>query len=164
MSDVTVKQFADVVGLPVERLLSQLGDAGLTISSADDTISDQEKMQLLSHLRQSHGKKEPLSATEPKKITLKRKSHTELRTSSPRGGSKTVSVEVRKKRTYVKRADLVAEEKERQSQNAEEVARRQAEEEAILKAQEEARLAAEEAKRREEEEARQRSAEAEACA
>ncbi len=162
MSDVTVKQFADVVGLPVERLLSQLGDAGLTITDADDTISDQEKMQLLSYLRKSHGKQESLSASEPKKITLKRKSHSELRTSSPRGGSKTVSVEVRKKRTYVKRADLVAEEKEKLEEEAQEQARRQAEEAATLQAQEEVRKAAEEAKRKEEEEAQRRAEEADA--
>ena len=162
MSDVTVKQFADVVGLPVERLLSQLGDAGLSITKAEDIINDQEKMQLLSYLRKSHGKQESLSASEPKKITLKRKTHTELRTSSPRGGSKTVSVEVRKKRTYVKRTELVAEEKERLEQEAQERARRLAEEEATLKAQEEARQAAEEAKRREEEEAKRRTEEAEA--
>src|SRR5690606_7618096 len=118
MSDVTVKQFADVVGLPVERLLSQLGDAGLSITKADDIINDQEKMQLLTFLRKSHGKQEALSASEPKKITLKRKTHTELRSSSPRGGSKTVAVEVRKKRTYVKRTELVAEEKERLEQEA----------------------------------------------
>ena len=162
MSDVTVKQFADVVGLPVERLLSQLGDAGLSITKADDVINDQEKMQLLSYLRKSHGKQEPLSVSEPKKITLKRKTHTELRTSSPRGGSKTVAVEVRKKRTYVKRTELVAEEKERLEQEAQERARRLAEEEATLKAQEEARQAAEEAKRREEEDAKRRTEEAEA--
>ena len=161
MSDVTVKQFADVVGLPVERLLSQLGDAGLSITKAEDVINDQEKMQLLSYLRKSHGKQEPLSVSEPKKITLKRKTHTELRTSSPRGGSKTVAVEVRKKRTYVKRTELVAEEKERLEQEAQERARRLAAEEATLKAQEEARQAAEDAKRREEEDAKRRTEEAE---
>jgi translation initiation factor IF-2 len=150
------------VGLPVERLLSQLGDAGLSITKADDTINDQEKVQLLSYLRKSHGKQEALSVSEPKKITLKRKTHTELRTSSPRGGSKTVAVEVRKKRTYVKRTELVAEEKERLEQEAQERARRLAEEEATLKAQEEARQAVEEAKRRDEEEAKRRTEEAEA--
>ena len=162
MSDVTVKQFADVVGLPVDRLMVQLVEAGLAISDADETISDQEKMQLLTYLRKSHGKQETQSATEPKKITLKRKSHSELRTSSPRGGAKTVSVEVRKKRTYVKRADLVAEEKERLDQEAAERARRQEEEEATLRAQEEARQAVEDAKRQEEEAAKQRAEEAEA--
>ena len=56
MTDVTVRQFADVVGLPVDRLLAQLGEAGLSVTDADDTISDKEKAQLLSYLRKSHGK------------------------------------------------------------------------------------------------------------
>ncbi|MGD8852457.1 MAG: translation initiation factor IF-2 N-terminal domain-containing protein, partial [Gammaproteobacteria bacterium] len=58
MTDVTVRQFADVVGLPVDRLLAQLGEAGLSISDADETISDKEKAQLLSYLRRSHGRAE----------------------------------------------------------------------------------------------------------
>ncbi|MEA2078710.1 MAG: translation initiation factor IF-2 N-terminal domain-containing protein, partial [Pseudomonadota bacterium] len=56
MTDVTVRQFADVVGLPVDRLMVQLDEAGLKISGADDTISNAEKMQLLTYLRKSHGK------------------------------------------------------------------------------------------------------------
>ena len=167
MTDVTVRQFADVVGLPVERLLAQLDEAGLSISDADDTISDKEKMQLLSYLRKSHGKSESLSVSQPKKVTLKRRSHSELRTTSSRGaGSKTVSVEVRKKRTYVKRADLMAEEQERLKHEAEEKARvvaereakQEAEREAMRRAEEEAarraeedRLRAEESKRKQEE-------------
>jgi translation initiation factor IF-2 len=165
-----------VVGLPVERLLAQLDEAGLSISGADDTISDKEKMQLLSYLRKSHGKSEALSVSQPKKVTLKRRSHSELRTTSTRGaGSKTVSVEVRKKRTYVKRADLMAEEQERLKQEAEEKAKllaereakqeaerealRRAEEEAVRRAEED-RQRAEESKRRQEE-AAAREAEAE---
>ena len=62
MTDVTIRQFADVVGLPVDRLLVQLGEAGLSIAGADDTISDQEKMQLLTYLRRSHGKSEVAGA------------------------------------------------------------------------------------------------------
>ena len=160
MTDVTVRQFADVVGLPVERLLAQLDEAGLSISGADDTISDKEKMQLLSYLRKSHGKSEALSVSQPKKVTLKRRSHSELRTTSPRGsGSKTVSVEVRKKRTYVKRADLMAEEQERLKQEAEEKAKLLAEREAKQEAEREAlRRAEEEASRRAEED-RQRAEE-----
>jgi translation initiation factor IF-2 len=175
MTDVTVRQFADVVGLPVERLLAQLDEAGLSISDADDTISDKEKMQLLSYLRRSHGKSEALSVSQPKKVTLKRRSHSELRTTSSRGsGSKTVSVEVRKKRTYVKRADLMAEEQERLKQEAEEKAKllaereakQEAEREALRRAEEEAARRAEEDRQRQEEskrrqeEASQRQAEA----
>ena len=149
MTDVTVRQFADVVGLPVDRLLAQLGEAGLSISDADATISDKEKMQLLSFLRKSHGKTEVLgSGTQPKKVTLRRKSHSELRTTASARGStaRTVSVEVRKKRTYVKRAELVAEEEERLKQEADEKAQLLAEREASQKAEQDAlRLAEEEA-------------------
>ncbi|HHJ14872.1 MAG TPA: translation initiation factor IF-2 [Gammaproteobacteria bacterium] len=163
MTDVTVRQFADVVGLPVERLLAQLGEAGMQITDADDTISDKEKMQLLSYLRKAHGKEAGQSAeTQPKKVTLRRKMHTELRTgSSVRGaGARTVSVEVRKKRTYVKRTELLAEEQERLKQEADEKARLQAEREAKLAAEREALKRAEEAARQREEEERRRSEEA----
>ncbi|WP_353571877.1 translation initiation factor IF-2 [Candidatus Albibeggiatoa sp. nov. BB20] len=106
MSEVTVREFADVVGIPLERLLSQLGDAGLSAKQADDNINDKEKRQLLGHLRHIHGKDTTLdniSDEESNKITLKRKSHSEIKVPSSQGGkAKTVSVEVRKKRTYVK--------------------------------------------------------------
>jgi translation initiation factor IF-2 len=163
MTDVTVRQFADVVGLPVDRLMAQLGEAGLQISDADETISDKEKMQLLSYLRKSHGKSEALSVSQPKKVTLKRKSHSELRLSSggrSSGAAKTVSVEVRKKRTYVKRADLVAEEQDRLKQEAEEKARVQAERDAKLKAEQDALRRVEEEAARKVEEEKQRAEEA----
>jgi len=151
MTDVTVRQFADVVGLPVDRLLAQLGEAGMQISDADDTISDKEKMQLLSYLRKSHGRTEAPAGAQPKKVTLRRKMHSELRTGSTARGStaKTVSVEVRKKRTYVKRAELVAEEQDRLKQEAEEKERLLAEREAKLQAEKDAlRQAEEEAQRK----------------
>jgi translation initiation factor IF-2 len=162
MSEVTVKQFAEVVGVPTDRLLAQLGEAGLEIHDENATITETQKTQLLDFLRESHGKRGPITAMAPKKITLKRKSHTELQTSVPaprppggrgamRGAKpekKTVIVEVRKKRTYVKRADLVAEEQERQEQEAAERARLEAEEQARAEA---ARKEREEALRREEE-------------
>lgn len=162
MTDVTVRQFADVVGLPVDRLMAQLGEAGLQISDADETISDKEKMQLLSYLRKSHGKSEALSVSQPKKVTLKRKSHSELRLSSGgrTGAAKTVSVEVRKKRTYVKRADLVAEEQDRLKHEAEETARIQAERDAKLKAEQDALNRAEEEAARKAEEDKKRAEEA----
>ncbi|HED18077.1 MAG TPA: translation initiation factor IF-2 [Gammaproteobacteria bacterium] len=163
MSDVTIRQFADVVGLPVDRLLAQLGEAGLSIAGADDTISDQEKMQLLTFLRRSHGKSEVAAAggaTQPKKVTLKRRSHSELRTTAARGSSaRTVSVEVRKKRTYVKRTDLVAEEQDRLKQEADEKARLLAEREAKLQAEKDAlKRAEEEAARKVEEETKRAEA------
>jgi translation initiation factor IF-2 len=118
MSEVTVKQLASTVGIPVERLLTQLNEAGITAENADTTLTEQEKLQLLGYLRRSHGKAEPDSGTAPGQVTLKRKSVSELRqpAAAPRPGvgsarpapaarAKTVSVEVRRKRTYIKRAD-----------------------------------------------------------
>jgi translation initiation factor IF-2 len=169
MTEVTVKQFAEVVGVPTDRLLAQLIEAGLEIHDENATITENQKTQLLDFLRESHGKGSPVTGAAPKKITLKRKSHSELHTSVPvarppggrgivRGAKpekKTVVVEVRKKRTYVKRADLVAEEQERQEQEAAERARLEAEEQARIEAarkeQEEALRREEEAKRAEEE-------------
>jgi len=111
MSDVTVKQLAEVVGISVERLLTQIVDAGLTAKDADAEISDTDKAKLLSHLRTAHGKEttKEVANPEPKKITLKRRTVSELRVGSG-SKSKTVNVEVRKKRTYVKRGVVQAEE------------------------------------------------------
>ena len=103
MSGVSVKQLADLVGTPVEKLLEQLADAGLEKSGAEDKVSDDEKMQLLNHLRAGRGSGKLGSGN--KKITLKRKSTSELR----QGKSGSVSVEVRKKRTYAKRSELLPE-------------------------------------------------------
>src|SRR5262245_64830442 len=109
MPDVTVAQFAEVLKVPVERLLTQLDQAGITVSGAEDTISDEAKMELLTHLRRSHGHAEAAgSGAAPRKITLKRKSQTELRLASQQGRARTVNVEVRGKRTYIKR-DVLAE-------------------------------------------------------
>jgi translation initiation factor IF-2 len=105
MNEVTVKEFADVVGIPLERLLSQLGDAGLDAKQPEDSIDEKEKRQLLGHLRQIHGKDTTTenATNESNKITLKRKSHTEIKVPNAQGGkAKTVTVEVRKKRTFVK--------------------------------------------------------------
>ncbi len=158
MTDVTVKQFADVVGLPVDRLMAQLGEAGLEISGEDQTITDKEKMQLLSFLRKSHGGSGDAAAgsAQPKKVTLRRKSHSELRTVAGRGSNaKTVSVEVRKKRTYVKRADLVAEEQEKTRLQEEEKAQLAAERTAVIDAEKDAlRRAEEESVRKKEEDER----------
>ncbi|TAN49436.1 MAG: translation initiation factor IF-2 [Methylococcaceae bacterium] len=103
---MTVRQLAGVVGIPEDRLLTQLEEAGLPKSGADDELSDAEKMQLLSYLRQSHGKGQAGSA-EPKKVTLKRRTVSELKQGgAPGQGAKVISVEVRKQRTYVKRSEL----------------------------------------------------------
>jgi len=146
MAEVSVEHFASVVGVPVERLLTQLADAGLPAKSPGDTITEGEKSQLLAHLRKLHGKDE--DSTEPSKITLRRKTRTELKVQAERGRNrsrlgtkptpaKTVSVEVRRKKTYVKRS-VVAEEQ------AEEVAELARERDERLKAEAEAeRLEAE---------------------
>jgi translation initiation factor IF-2 len=113
MSEVTVKQFADVVGIPVDRLLVQLGEAGLPDKGPDATITDKEKVQLLSYLRGMHGGDGATSVAagpEPKKITLRRKSVSELRQTGSQGKKSVVNVEFRKRRTYVKRAAITTEE------------------------------------------------------
>lgn len=100
MAEVTVKQLADVVGIPVDKLLTQMKEAGLSHAGADQIVTDDEKQTLLAHLKRSHGEQQNTH----KKITLKRKSVSKLKVSGNQGGrSKTVNVEVRKKRTYVKR-------------------------------------------------------------
>ncbi|MBU2873812.1 translation initiation factor IF-2 [Marinobacter salexigens] len=98
MAEVTVKQLADDVGAPVDRLLKQIVEAGLKARSENDAVSSDEKQQLLAYLRKTHGE----AGAEPNKITLKRKTTTTLKA----GKAKTVNVEVRKRRTYVKRAEL----------------------------------------------------------
>ncbi len=103
MSDVTVRQLAEVVGIPIDRMMEQLEEAELTITDPDATISNSDKMQLLTHLRKSHGKAER-DFTAPDKVTLKRRSVSELKVPAGTGRAKTVNVEVRKKRTYVKRS------------------------------------------------------------
>ncbi|MBW7471123.1 translation initiation factor IF-2 [Marinobacter sp. M216] len=98
MAEVTVKQLADDVGAPVDRLLKQIVEAGLKARSENDSVSSDEKQQLLAYLRKNHGEAD----SEPRKITLKRKTTTTLKA----GKAKTVNVEVRKRRTYIKRAEL----------------------------------------------------------
>src|SRR5688572_20956348 len=104
MADVTVSQFAEVLKVPVERLLTQLDEAGIQVSGANDTISDDAKMELLTFLRRSHGRAE--NTTAPPKITLKRKSQGEIKVASPQGRARMVNVEVRSKKTYLNRAAL----------------------------------------------------------
>ena len=170
MADVTVAEFAATLKVPVEKLLSQLDEAGIKVQGAEDRITDDAKLELLSYLRRSHGRGEPEMAA-PRKITLKRKSHSELRVSADKGRARTVNVEVRKKRTYVKREALEAEAREKQEeleqQRRAEQAAREAEERAERErrdAEERARQEAEDEARRlaEEEEARQRAADDEA--
>lgn len=106
MSDKTIRQLAEVVKIPLEKLLEQLKEAGLSASTPDDVINDDEKMQLLAHLRKRHGKDEGESKTSPRRVTLERRKVIEIKQASVPGTStKTISVEVRKKKTYVKRSE-----------------------------------------------------------
>ena len=162
MSEVTVKQLAKTVGTPVERLLEQCKEAGLQIDNESAVINDNDKSMLLNFLRNIHGKKEQDLGSD-KKITLKRKSVSELKVSGSgpaAGRAKTVSVEVRKKRTYVKRSDTVNPEEEELNKLLEEKNKRLEEEQnqAELSAAKKAELAA--AKKAEDEEQARKEAEA----
>ncbi len=174
MSDVTVSQLAEVLGVKPEKLLDQLNRAGIEAHTGEDTVSNDDKKKLLAHLRASHGKSN-IDATAPSKVTLKRKSVSELRIpgSGPRASTKTVNVEIRKRRTYVKREAL--RERDMEDPGREEAARAleeartlreseaRAQEEAAEKlrreAEEKARVAAEEAQRQAKEEQTRREAE-----
>ncbi|MDD5113522.1 MAG: translation initiation factor IF-2, partial [Methylobacter sp.] len=104
MSNKTVQQLAEIVKIPLEKLLEQLKEAGLSATAPDDVINEDEKMQLLAHLRKRHGKDDESAENSPRRVTLKRRSVTELKQSSaPGSGTKTISIEVRKQKTYIKR-------------------------------------------------------------
>ena len=130
MSEVTVKKLAEEVGTPIDRLLGQLKEAGVKVSGEDAVISDEDKLKLLTHLRSSRSTASSDSDAEPKRVTLKRKSTSQIKLSGTRGASKTVNVEVRKRRTYVKRTGASDEEVQAQAAQAAEEARLQAEREA----------------------------------
>jgi len=132
MAEVTVKQLAEDVGAPVDRLLKQIVEAGLKARSESDSVSSDEKQQLLAYLRKTHGEAD----AEPRKITLKRKTTTTLKA----GKAKTVNVEVRKRRTYIKRAEL---QPEAEAQQPEELAAERAPEQAAT--EEAPKVAAEQA-------------------
>ncbi|WP_440222039.1 translation initiation factor IF-2 [Dokdonella sp. MW10] len=168
MSDVTIKQLATVLGTPVDKLLSQLAEAGMKFSDPEQSISSTEKVKLLGFLRRNHGKSETSPEdSAPRQVTLKRRTVSELTVNPGQRGAatKTVNVEVRQKRTYVKRSsvdDQVPVDPERedalrklqesqQKRDAEEVSRQQVvdkrrhDEEASRQAVEDARRQAEDA-------------------
>jgi translation initiation factor IF-2 len=172
MSDVTIKQLAGVLGMGVDKLIVQLAEAGMKFSSPDQVVSSTEKVKLLGFLRRTHGKADKeADDSAPRQITLKRKTVSELTVNQGAARGKTVNVEVRQKRTYVKRS-VVAEaqeadaEREDALKKLQESKQKREAEEAALKAQDKRRLeeeaklrAAEEAKRAAEEEARKRAEE-----
>ncbi len=107
MSDVTIKQLAGVLGMSVDKLLTQLDGAGMTFSTPDQVVSSTEKVKLLGFLRRTHGKIEKEAENSaPRQITLKRKTVSELTVNQGAARGKTVNVEVRQKRTYVKRSTM----------------------------------------------------------
>jgi len=99
MSDIIVKQLAELIGAPVESLLEQLDDAGIKVSGADDSITDKQKLKLLEHIRTAQ-KPSSTSATKSSgKISLKRRSSSEINVSGAKGKTN-VSVEVRRKKSF----------------------------------------------------------------
>src|SRR5512139_479192 len=115
MAEVTVTQFAEVLKVPVDRLLTQLGEAGIKVGGADSIISEEAKMELLTHLRRAHGHKGDDTAA-PKKITLQRKTQQEIKLATTQGRARTVAVEVRRKKTYLNRSVIEEEQRQRQEE------------------------------------------------
>jgi translation initiation factor IF-2 len=139
MAEVTVADFAKVLKVPVDRLIEQLDEAGIKVGGPNDVISEDAKLELLTHLKKNHGRKDAAESA-PRRIVLNRKSQSELKLASGQGRARTINVEVRQKRTYIKRDVL------------EEQARKQQEElDAARRAQEEARTAVERSVREEQE-------------
>ncbi|ESS72807.1 translation initiation factor IF-2 [Methyloglobulus morosus KoM1] len=114
MSDKTVRELAEVVKIPLERLIVQLKEAGLTLSEPDDVISDDDQMKLLAHLRNRHGKPTAEIESAPRRVTLERRKIIEIKQpNAPGSTQKTISVEVRKKKTYINPKELKASEPEK---------------------------------------------------
>ena len=162
MSDATIKQLAKVLGTPIDKLLTQLGEAGMKFSDPEQVISSTEKVKLLGFLRRTHGKKEeaPVEATSsPRQITLKRRTVSEITVvPGQRGASaKTVNVEVRQKRTYVKRSVVEEEAQAQVDPEREDAIRKLGESQAKREAEEQTRLDVE--RRRQEEDAKTRASE-----
>jgi translation initiation factor IF-2 len=170
MADVTVAQFAEVLKVPVDRLLQQLDQAGIRVESAEDMISEDAKHELLTHLRRSHGHDDVQADAAPRKITLRRKSQSELKLASPQGRARTVNVEVRSKRTYVKREVLEDQarhqqeelDRQRESEEQAKAAIEKAEHDRLEKERLDRERLEEESRRRSDEENRKKTAEEEA--
>ncbi|HEX7323988.1 MAG TPA: translation initiation factor IF-2 [Rhodanobacteraceae bacterium] len=176
MAEITIRQLASMVGTPEDKLLAQLADAGMHFKGPDQVISNSEKSELLGFLRRNHGKAGATPAAAPRQVTLKRRKVSEITVAGGRGASaKTVNVEVRAHRTYVKRAaiptgapadsereDALRKLKESQEQHERELA--ELAEQDRKRKEEQAKLEAAEAERKQAEEARAKAAEAAAAA
>src|SRR6185295_764408 len=104
MPHTTIEQFATELKLPAGALLEQLAKAGVDAKKEGDNLSEQDKTKLLEYLQRQHG-----AAGEPKKkITLTRKQTTEIKAAGTTGKARTIQVEVRKKRVFVKRDETEA--------------------------------------------------------
>ncbi|MDN3681470.1 translation initiation factor IF-2 [Vibrio tapetis subsp. quintayensis] len=159
MTELTVKALSEEIGTPVDRLIEQLADAGMK-KSGQDQVNDDEKQQLLTHLKKEHG--DTSGETEPTRLTLQRKTRSTLSVNAGGGKSKNVQVEVRKKRTYVKRSAIDDEAKreaeEAAKRDAEELAKREAEELAKRDAAEKAQREADDKAKRDAEDTAKREA------
>ena len=156
MAVTTVAQFASELNRPAATLLEQLQSAGVAKATTDDALNDADKERLLDYLRTAHG----TTGGERKKITLTRKSTSEIKQADASGKARTIQVEVRKKRTFVQRDDSATEEQVQAAAAAEEAELVRREEEASAQAalmrQQEEELA-EKRRLREAEEARVRA-------
>ena len=156
MAVTTVAQFASELNRPAATLLEQLQSAGVAKATTDDALNDADKERLLDYLRTAHG----TTGGERKKITLTRKSTSEIKQADASGKARTIQVEVRKKRTFVQRDDSTTEEQAQAAAAAEEAELVRREEEARAQAalmrQQEEELA-EKRRLREAEEARVRA-------
>ncbi|MDE1473136.1 translation initiation factor IF-2 [Xenorhabdus bovienii] len=153
MTEVTVKLLAEEIQTSVERLIQQFADAGIQ-KTATDSVSQREKESLLAHLNREQGG----SGGQPGKLTLQRKTRSTLNVPGTGGKSKSVAIEVRKKRTYVNRDAIEQSQTEEQAKReAEEQARREVEEKARLET-EAKKFAEEQAKRDAEEQAKREAA------
>ena len=132
MASTTVAQLAAELNRPAAALLEQLQSAGVSKASTDDSVTESDKARLLDHLRSSHG---AAPGVERKKITLTRKSTSEIKQADSSGKARTIQVEVRKKRTFVKRDDTAAPTEDPAAAESHEAELRRREEEAHAEAE-----------------------------
>ena len=109
MSNTTISKLASALKISSDKLITQLNDAGISVNNENDEISNDQKLALLNHLRGSHGTKKEIKS--PTKLTVNRRSQSELKLSGGFGTSRTVNVEVRKKKTYLSKESLIEEAK-----------------------------------------------------